>query len=220
MHPLEKGSRPLDTYHMDHLGPLESTKKVINTYLLSSTHLQKFVWIYTTKFTGTAEVLSHLEKQATIFGNPRRIVSHQGTAFSSGEFREYCREKAIHHHMTTTGVPRANGQIERVNRTVIPLLTKLAAPRPEEWYKYVRIAQQCLNSVLHRSLGNTPFKIMFEVQPRMQGLDGFLDQLPQELVAEFDIERDELRRKAAEQIQKIQQENMKGFNIKLKSSKL
>jgi len=76
-------------------------------------HLQN-LWLYATKTTNAAEVLSKLKKQSTIFGNPRRIVSDRGVAFTSREFAEYCAKEKIHHVLTTTGVPRANGQIERV----------------------------------------------------------------------------------------------------------
>jgi len=48
----------------------------------------KFVWLYPTKSTGTEEVLEKLEKQAAVFGNPRRIVTDRGTAFTSGIFNE------------------------------------------------------------------------------------------------------------------------------------
>jgi len=41
--------------------------------------------------------------------------------------------------------------VERVNRMLIPLLTKLSAPY--DWYKYLDVAQMYLNSTLHRSIG-------------------------------------------------------------------
>lgn len=93
----------------------------------------KFVWLYTTKTTSTSEILDKLRKQALVFGNPRRIVSDRGTAFTSNDFSEYCVSKNIEHVLITTGVPRANRQVERVNHT-IPLLTKLADPKHDEWH--------------------------------------------------------------------------------------
>jgi len=42
----------------------------------------KFVWLYPTKSTGTEEVLEKLEKQAAVFGNPRRIVIDRGTVLN------------------------------------------------------------------------------------------------------------------------------------------
>jgi len=87
---IEKGELPLDTYHMDHLGPLPSTKKSYKYVFLVIDAFTKFVWLYATKTTNTAEVLSKLKKQSTIFGNPRRMISDRGAAFTSKEFAEYC----------------------------------------------------------------------------------------------------------------------------------
>lgn len=92
----------------------------------------KFIWFYAVKSTSTSEVIDRLKKQAVIFGNPRRIISDRGTAFSSREFKEYCEQEGVEHVLVTTGVPRSNGQVERINRTLIPLLTKLSISRPNE----------------------------------------------------------------------------------------
>lgn len=83
--------------------------------------------------TSTMEVLDKLQKQAIIFGNPRRIISDRGTSFTSQEFKSYCKEENIQQVLITTGVPRSNGQVERVNHTLIPLLSKLSAPNPGDW---------------------------------------------------------------------------------------
>ena len=91
LNPIEKGSIPLDTLHIDHLGPLPSMKKSYRYVLVVVDVFSKFTWLYATKSTSTAEVLARLKKQATIFCNPRRIISDRSTAFMSSEFRDYCR---------------------------------------------------------------------------------------------------------------------------------
>lgn len=53
------------------------------------------IWIYPTKSTTSKEVIDKLEAQKIIFGNPKRVVTDRGTAFTSGEFRKYCEEKNI-----------------------------------------------------------------------------------------------------------------------------
>ncbi|GFW30761.1 uncharacterized protein TNCV_4088811 [Trichonephila clavipes] len=39
---------------------------------------------------------------------------------------DYCDEENIQHLQIATGVPRGNGQVERIHRTLIPVLTKLS----------------------------------------------------------------------------------------------
>lgn len=84
--------------------------------------------------TSTAEVVDKLILQSSVFGNPQRIISDQGTAFTSRDFKQYCQDKEIEHVTIVTCVLRGNGQIERINRILIPLLTKLTAPNPAEWH--------------------------------------------------------------------------------------
>lgn len=109
---IAKGEVPLDTYHIDHLGPLPSTKKSYNHIFLIVDAFSKFVWLYATRSTNTVEVLNILKKQSIIFGNPRRIILDRGTAFTPNDFQGYCKEEHIEHVLITTGIPRANGQAE------------------------------------------------------------------------------------------------------------
>ncbi|KOX79081.1 Pro-Pol polyprotein [Melipona quadrifasciata] len=94
---LEKGEVPLDTFHIDHLGPLFSTKKNYKHIFVVVDAFTKFVWLYATKTTNSAEVIERLRKQSVTFGNPRRIISDRGAAFTSREFAEYYHQENIHH---------------------------------------------------------------------------------------------------------------------------
>ncbi|GBO25212.1 hypothetical protein AVEN_106906-1 [Araneus ventricosus] len=49
LHPLQKEDTPLHTYHIDHLGPLESTNKNYKYVLAIIDAFTKFVWIYPKK---------------------------------------------------------------------------------------------------------------------------------------------------------------------------
>uniref|UniRef100_A0A1B0DPP0 RNA-directed DNA polymerase n=1 Tax=Phlebotomus papatasi TaxID=29031 RepID=A0A1B0DPP0_PHLPP len=51
LQPLEKGDVPLDTIHMDHLGPLPSTRWQYNYVLTMIDAFTKFVWIFAVKST-------------------------------------------------------------------------------------------------------------------------------------------------------------------------
>lgn len=219
LHSIEKGSVPLDTYHVDHMGPLPTTQKKYQHLLAIIDAFTKFVWLYPTKTTSTSEVMGHLQKQAVTFGNPRRIISDRGSAFTSHEFEDYCKQENIQRHLITTGIPRANGQVERLNRIIIPLLTKLAAPKPQEWFKHLARAQQCLNTTWNRSTGTTPFKLLFGVYPRLKDDTEITELLSRELSYEFDQQRNDLRERARENLQKIQRENHRGFNRKRKEAR-
>lgn len=219
LHSIDKGNVPLDAYHVDHLGPLPSTRKSYKHIFVVVDAFSKFVWLYATKTTATAEVIEWLKKQSAIFGNPRRIISDRGTAFTSHDFREYCKSEAIEHILITTGMPRANGQVERVNRTLIPIVTKLSAPKPEEWYRYLDITQKFLNATPHRSIGTTPFRLLFGVCPRIKDNPDIRELIEKEWVDMFQSNREELRNQAKESILKIQRENRRGYDKRRKKAR-
>jgi transposase InsO family protein len=217
---IDKGKVPLDTYHIDHLGPLASTRKNYKHIFVVIDSFSKFTWLYAVKSTNSAEVIDRFKKQAAVFGNPRRIISDRGTAFTSGDFREYCKYENIQHVLTTTGIPRANGQVERVNRTLIPLLTKMTAPRPEEWYKHLNVTQLYLNTTMHRSIATAPFHLLFGTHARLRNDDNIRQLLENEWVTSFQKERNELRVRAKENIAKIQRENHRTFNKRRKEPRI
>lgn len=158
LNPIDKADRPLVTYHLDHVGPMEATHKQYNHILVVVDGFSKFVWLYPTKSTGSNEVIDRLKKQATLFGNPARIITDRGTAFTSNSFKEYCESENIQHLLIATGVPRGNVQVERIHRIIVPILTKLCVEIPGNWYKYVDRVQRIINSTPPRSTGIAPFK--------------------------------------------------------------
>jgi transposase InsO family protein len=98
---IDKGELPFDTYYVDHLGPLPSTKKNYRYIFVAIDAFTKFVWLNSTKLTSSAEIIRHLRKQTVGFGNWRRIISNRGTVFTAVAFEDYCNEKGIQHVWTT-----------------------------------------------------------------------------------------------------------------------
>ncbi|XP_033222550.1 uncharacterized protein K02A2.6-like [Belonocnema kinseyi] len=214
LHPLTKDSIPLHTYHIDHLGPLETTSKRYHHVLAVIDGFTNFTWLYPTKSMGAKEVLQKLEGQKDIFGHSSLIISDKGSAFTSDEFNSYCEEQGIKHLTIMTGLPWANGQVERLYRTIIPVLTKLSKDGLAKWYRHIERLQLVLNSTFQRSIGLTPFELLFGVQMKTEG-DLMLKQLlEEEIQTEFEKNREDLRKKAKAQIMKVQEENRYSYNLR------
>lgn len=73
--PIDKPIKPLMTYHVDHVCPMETTKKQYNHILVVVDAFSKFVWLYPTKSTGTSEVVERIRRQSAVFGNPVRRMN-------------------------------------------------------------------------------------------------------------------------------------------------
>ncbi|GFT30668.1 hypothetical protein TNCV_77451 [Trichonephila clavipes] len=165
-YPVMMESIPLSTYHVDFIGPLPSTNKSYQHIFTVVDAFTKFTWLYPIKTVSAESALEKLKQQQKTFGNPTRIISDRGSAFTSKLFNDYCDEENIQHLQIATGVPRGNGQVERIHRTLIPVLTKLSLDDSTKWYKYVDRLQRILNSTISRSTKWTPFELLVGIKMR------------------------------------------------------
>ncbi|GFU98245.1 transposon Tf2-6 polyprotein [Trichonephila clavipes] len=201
-----------------HLGPLPSTNKNYYHILSIIDAFTKFVWLYPVKSTSSRDALEKLKQQEITFGNPHRIITDKGTAFTSKEFREYCENENIQHLSITTGIPRGNGQIERINSSLIPILSKLSIDDASKWYKFVPAVQRTLNSTISRSTQMTPFQLLTGVKMRTKQDLEILKILEEEIVETFTKNREKIREEAKRNILKMQEEKCRNFNKKRKKA--
>ncbi|GFV19659.1 transposon Tf2-6 polyprotein [Trichonephila clavipes] len=198
LNPISKESIPLSTYHVDFIGPLPSTNKSYQHIFTVVDAFTKFTWLYPVKTVSAESVLEKLKQQQKTFGNPIRIISDRGSAFTSKLFNDYCDEENIQHLQIATGVPRGNGQVERIHRTLIPVLTKLSLDDSTKWYKYVDRLQRILNSTISRSTKWTPFELLVGIKMRNKEdiliKDLLLEEMAKELLEQREFLRNDAKR--------------------------
>lgn len=122
---VERDLMPMQTLHIDHFGPLESKRNKFKYILVVVEAFSRFVWLFPTKTTNTAEVIKHLNTIFSFFGYPKRIISDRETAFTSNDFAQFMKENNITHVKVAVASPWANGIAERVNRFLKSTLAKL-----------------------------------------------------------------------------------------------
>ncbi|GFT29547.1 pro-Pol polyprotein [Trichonephila clavipes] len=96
-YPVMMESIPLSTYHVDFIGPLPSTNKSYQHIFTVVEAFTKFIWLYPVKTVSAESALEKLKQQQKTFGNPIRIISDRGSAFTSKLFNDYCDEENIQH---------------------------------------------------------------------------------------------------------------------------
>ncbi|GFX56853.1 transposon Tf2-9 polyprotein [Trichonephila clavipes] len=119
-----------------------------------------------------------------------------------------------------TGVPRGNGQVERIHRTLIPVLTKLSLDDSTKWYKYVDRLQRILNSTICHSTKWTPFELLVGTKIRNKEDILIKDLLLEEMAKELLEQREFLRNDAKKNIETLQSENRKTYNRRRKKASL
>lgn len=212
LQPIPKGDTPLSTLHIDHLGPMDETSKQYRYILAVIDGFTKFVWLFPTKTTGVIEVLAKLRILQSIFGNPDRIITDRGGAFLSIEFKKFCEDENITLIHITTGVPRGNGQVERIHQMTTAILTKMTIEKPSVWFKNVDKVQRCLNSTFQRSIRMSPFELMFGKKMK-QLTDISIGEVMEEEEAEmYYKDRSDTRAQAKLAIQEAQEEQRIQYN--------
>lgn len=218
LNPIPKEDLPLQTLHLDHIGPFTETKKMYNYILTIIDAFTKFTWLFPVKSTTSKETLMKMQVHQQTFGNPARVVTDKGTAFTAHDFEDYCKDENIKHVTITTGIARGNGQVERIHRVIKSVLAKLCIQNPDQWYKHVSQLQRALNSTYQRSINTSPFELMIGAKMKMKEDIEIFNTLLQENRDSYMEEREKMRQEAKIQILKVQEENKKTYNRKRKES--
>lgn len=144
---------PFDTVHVDHLEPFSKSRRG-NAYLLMIVNgFTKFTLAKATKTIGGAETIRKLRELFGEYGYPRRVVSDRGLAYTSKAFAEFSAEKGIKHVLNAIATPRANGQVERRNRTILDALVT-SADQELSWDEKVPEIIWGMNQIVNSGTGD------------------------------------------------------------------
>ncbi|XP_055633272.1 uncharacterized protein K02A2.6-like [Toxorhynchites rutilus septentrionalis] len=106
------------------------------------------------------------------FGMPESIKSDNGPQFISTEFQEFCRQFDIDHRKTTPYWPQANGEVERLNRSIGKRLKISQETLGSDWQWDLRTFVLMHNSTPHSTTGIAPSILMFgrKLKDKLPGL--------------------------------------------------
>ena len=196
-----KPTTPMDTLHLDHLGPLPTTPRRNTHILVTIDSFTKYVWLFPTKQTGSQAVIKNMESIFQTYGTPRRIIADRGRAFDCEAFKKFCKRLGITLILTAVATPRANGQVERINAVIINRLMAIS-PNENEWDKNIHTVKMCINNSKSQATGKTPNELLLGNTPKLATNSFFLNaiqdiQVPDE-VNIFDNKRQLVRQEAVQ----------------------
>ena len=93
------------------------------------------------------------------YGLPVGICSDRGVQWNNQFFRDICDHLGIQLKLTFSYHPRANGQVERLNRVIEEALRHFVGPAHDDWDDYIPHVEFSINSAPSQSTGCTPFSL-------------------------------------------------------------
>lgn len=157
---------PFHTLHVDHLGPF--CKSNGKSYIFAVIDgFTKFVFLEAVVSANAKGAITTLEKICAIFGYPVRVVSDRGTAFTCKMFEDYCSKHGIKHVLNAVASPRANGQVERLNRTILSSLTAHMGDQQKGWDAYLSKVQLGINTTVSQGTDKSPMELLCALRPRL-----------------------------------------------------
>ena len=162
-------SEPLDVVGLDILSSLPETASGHKHILLVVDHFFRWVEAYPLKTQESTEVASvFVNEFVSRFGCPKRVHSDRGGCFVGEVMRITCEMLGIDQSKTTSFHLQANSIVERTNRTLLSMFAKfLENHQHAEWDRNLPLLLLGLRSQVHRSLGVSPYCVLFGREPRL-----------------------------------------------------
>ena len=102
------------------------------------------------------------------FGVPHRLISDNGTQFTSKKFENFCERHAIKHYRSSVYHPMTNSQVERANDIILQgiktrIFDRLSA-YDKKWVEELPTVLWAVRTTANRATGETPFFLVYRAE--------------------------------------------------------
>lgn len=100
-----------------------------------------------------------------VYGPPVYLLSDNGPQFTSKIFLEVRRILRVNKVFTTTYHTQCNGQVERLNRTIVSELWHYLGDNQDDWDLFTDALTYGYNATVSRMMGVKPFELVLSRRP-------------------------------------------------------
>jgi transposase InsO family protein len=161
LHPVQASS-PFEIVAIDILGPLNKTKRNYKYILVCIDLFTNWVEagpLRTLEASETAEMVYRLI--ITRFGCPMKILTDQGTQFTSNLFKYFCEKLKITKLQASSRHPQTNGKVERFNRFIGNALAIGCNKQKNNWDDILDACLFAYRTTFNRTVDETPFYLLY-----------------------------------------------------------
>ena len=152
---------PFERIGIDFVGPLTTTSKGNRYILVAVDYFTKWPEAKVTKRADAQTVVDFLYEEIICRHGPfKHLHSDRGTHFANTLIKGLTEKFRIRHHLSSPYNPRANGQVERFNRTLCESLAR-QTEGVENWDEFLAPSLYAYRTAPLKATGMTPFYLAY-----------------------------------------------------------
>ena len=141
---------------------------VIRNVMVMQDHFSKYVVAYVVKDQTASTAAETLRNgYFGLFGAPAYLVSDQGKAFTGHLISNLCELYGVQRLRTSPYHAQTNGQVERMNQTIIRMIGKLEQDKKACWSEHLPEMLAAYNGTRSAVTGYSPYFLLFGRKSRM-----------------------------------------------------
>ena len=157
----------VDFTSIEEMVPLKE-EPVIRNVLVLQDHFSKYVVAYVVKDQTAHTAAETLRiRYFGLFGAPAYLVSDQGKAFMGHVITHLYELYGVQKLRTLPYHAQTNGQVERMNQTIICMIGKLEEDKKACWSKHLPELLMAYNATCSTVTGYSPYYLLFGRRPRI-----------------------------------------------------
>lgn len=162
---------PFQRTAMDIVGPLPCATSGNRYILVFVDHLTRFAEAFALP-DQKAETVAKVFAESIVLrhGVPRQLLTDQGANFTGKLMRELCDVLRVKRLRTTAYHPECNGAVERLNQTLVKIMSHYVNEDQRDWDRWVPFATFAYNTAVHEGTGESPYYLLYGRDPVIPGV--------------------------------------------------
>ncbi|KAJ1700848.1 hypothetical protein LUZ63_000627 [Rhynchospora breviuscula] len=156
-------SWPFEIWGTYIIGPIDPPASNGHRFILATTdYFSKWAETRSYREIKTSDVVKFFTTQVLYrYGNPRKIISDNGTAFKNAKVDDFAKKYKIKWRYSSIYNPRANGLAEAFNKVLIKILRKTVGNNQRNWHEKLLEALWAYR-ITHRTATQvTPYSLVY-----------------------------------------------------------